>query len=169
MCRSGALNEVNTAVSDEERIAFLGTVSSDGEPWLINLKVNEHTAVFKIDTGVDITVLSEDVFQKRQFTELERAKKVLQGPGLMPITVKGKFTATIGTDRKKSTESTTQEVYVVPGLKFSLPGCPAIQALGLVSRVDTVALDLSRESQGAEGRQTILHINPMTNPAASHV
>jgi len=52
----------------------------------------------------------------------------------MPITVKGKFTATIGTDSK----STTQEVYVVPVLKFSLLECPAI---GLVSRVDTVALD----------------------------
>lgn len=62
---------------------------------------------------------------------------MLQGPGLTPITVKGKFTATIGTDSK----STTQEVYVVPGLKFSLLGRPAIQALGLVARVDTVALD----------------------------
>lgn len=137
VCRSEALNEVNTAVSDEEGIAFLGTVSLDGEPWLINLKVNEHTAVFKIDTGADVTVLSEDVFQNWEFPELERAKKVLQGPGLTPITVKGKFTATIKSDSK----STTQEVYVVPGLKFSLLGRPAIQALGLVARVDTVALD----------------------------
>ena len=32
-------------------------------------------------------------------------------------------------------------MYVVPGLKFSLLGRPAIQALGLVARVDTVALD----------------------------
>lgn len=64
VCRSGALNEVNTAESDEEETAFLGTVSSDGEPWLINLKVNGHTAVFKIDTGADVTVLSEDVFQR---------------------------------------------------------------------------------------------------------
>ena len=137
VCRSGVLNEVNTAESDEEGIAFLGTVSSDGEPWLINLNVNEHTAQFKIDTGADVTVLSEDEFQKGQFPELERTKKVLQGPGQTPITVRGKFTATIGTDSK----STTQEVYVVPGLKFSLLGRPAIQALGLVARVDTVALD----------------------------
>lgn len=137
VCRSGVLNEVNTAESDEEGIAFLGTVSSDGEPWLINLDVNEHTALFKIDTGADVTVLSEDEFQKGQFPELESAKKVLQGPGQTPITVRGKFTATIGTYSK----STTQEVYVVPGLKFSLLGRPAIQALGLVARVDTVALD----------------------------
>ena len=110
VCRSGVLNEVNTAESDEEGIAFLGTVSSEGEPWLINLNVNEHTAVFKIDTGADVTVLSEDEFKRRQFPVLESAKRVLQGPGQTPITVRGKFTATIGTDSK----NTTQEVYVVP-------------------------------------------------------
>ena len=137
VCRPGVLNEVNTAESDEEGIAFLGAVSSDGEPWLINLNVNEHTAQFKIDTGADVTVLSEDEFQKGQFPELERTKKVLQGPGQTPITVRGKFTATIGTDGI----NTTQEVYVVPDLKFSLLGRPANQALGLVARVDTVALD----------------------------
>ena len=134
---SGALNEVNTAVSDEEGIAFLGTVSSDGEPWLINLRVNKHIAVFKINTGADVTVLAEEVFQKGQFPELERSKRVLQGLGLTPVSVKAKFTATIRTDSK----STTQEEYVVPVLKFSLLGRPAIQALGLVYRVDTVLLD----------------------------
>ncbi|KAI4905796.1 hypothetical protein NFI96_024894, partial [Prochilodus magdalenae] len=71
---------------------------------------------------------------------LESTKKVLQGPGQTPITVRGKFTASIRTDNK----STTQEVYVVPELKCNLLGRPAIQALGLVARVDTVALD-SRE------------------------
>ena len=94
MCRSGALIEVYPVESDEEGIAFLGTVSSDGEPWLINLNVNEHTAVLYttlIDTGADVIVLSEDVFQKGQFPELERAKKVMQGPGQTPITVRGKL------------------------------------------------------------------------------
>ncbi|KAI4879857.1 hypothetical protein NFI96_004001 [Prochilodus magdalenae] len=135
-----ALNEANTTGSDEEEIAFLGTVSSEGEPWLITLKVNEDTAVFKIDTGADVTVLSEEIFQKGQFPQLESTKKVLQGPGRTPITVRGKFTASIRTDNK----STTQEVYVVPELKCNLLGRPAIQALGLVASVDTVALD-SRE------------------------
>lgn len=140
VCRSGAVNEVSTTGSDEEEVAFLGTVSSDGEPWLITLKVNEDTAVFKIDTGADVTVLSEEIFHKGQFPQLESTKKVLQGPGRTPITVRGKFSVSIGTENK----STTQEVYVVPDLKCNLLGRPAIQALGLVARVDAVALD-SRE------------------------
>ncbi|KAI4881647.1 hypothetical protein NFI96_006235, partial [Prochilodus magdalenae] len=140
VCRSGAPNEVNTTGSDEEEIAFLGTVSSEGEPWLITLKVNEDTAVLKIDTGADVTVLSEEIFRKGQFPQLQSTKKVLQGPGRTPITVRGKFTTSIRTDNK----STTEEVYVVPELKCNLLGRPAIQALGLVARVDTVALD-SRE------------------------
>ena len=92
---------------------------------------------FKIDTGADVTVVPADMYSSERFHKLQKSNKILFGPGQTKLYVQGKITATLS----KNGKSTTQDVYVVAGLKTPLLGRPAIKALGLVARVDTVILN----------------------------
>lgn len=63
--------------------------------------------------------------------------KILLGPGQDALQVKGLCTVKISTKSK----TTTQDIYVISGFKMALLGRPAIHALGIISRIDTVNLD----------------------------
>ena len=57
---------INTVQTEEE--AFLGTVSEGGtnRPWMIELKLNNHPILFKIDTGANVTVIPQNVYCKER-------------------------------------------------------------------------------------------------------
>ncbi len=120
-------------------IAFLGTVSTEksAASWLIKPKVNDSDVLFRVDTGADVTVVSEELFKEESFGKLQKTSKILLGPGQDSLQVKGMCTVKISTKSK----TTTQYIYVISGLKMALPGRPAIHALGIISRIDTVNLD----------------------------
>ena len=46
---------------EEEDIHFLGEIGSDKNYWSAQIGVNGRTKCFKLDTGVAVTVLSNDV------------------------------------------------------------------------------------------------------------
>ena len=95
---------INTVQTEEE--AFLGTVSEGGtnRPWMIELKLNKHPILFKIDTGADVTVIPQNVYCKERDGPLRCATRQLSGPSKTPLTVLGCFSANL--TKKESTNST---------------------------------------------------------------
>ncbi|XDV25073.1 hypothetical protein PO909_029054 [Leuciscus waleckii] len=133
----------------DSELTLESTVSSDGEPWLINLKVNEHTAVFKIDTGADVTVLSEDVFQKWEFPALglvarvdtvaldsvERVKEqfpaLFKGLGKM----EGEYKIELKADGKPFSISTPRRI-PLPLMSKVKKELTRMEEMGVISRVE---------------------------------
>ena len=113
-------------------------------PWHVDVLVGQKNVRFKMDTGADVTVVSNDAVPKTNFPS-ESCWKKLFGPGGTPIVVIGQFTADL---QFKDTVS-TQDVYVVKDLHEPLLGRPAIEALNLVQRVQAV----KTESQSASVRE----------------
>ena len=64
MCRSKSVATISANDADYE---FLGAVTSSqvdaastgGKPWVVNLQLNNHLMKFKIDSGADVTVITE--------------------------------------------------------------------------------------------------------------
>ena len=114
---------------------FLDTVSNSGEKsWLISIKVNNIDVKFKLDTGAEVTAISEETFQLLNNCTLSHPEKNLYGPSRQPLEVLGKFEGKFAYDNK----STIQPVYVVNKLKMNLLGLPAITSLNLATRIDSV-------------------------------
>lgn len=140
VCKGRAVSEIETVPDDAEyegATAYLGLVNSDNSEneWITEVKINEHSAQLKIDTGADVTVIPEAEYTAHKaFPPLQRADKVLYGAGMNRLSVKGKFTATLTGSRQNN--SSLQDVYVVSGLKSGLLGRTASVALGLVARID---------------------------------
>ena len=130
------LHEVEEDAStayEQDKYAYLGTIDEvqSSSPWYISLKIKHMDIQFKIDTGADLTVLSDDVYVKLGKFPLAKSTRKLFGPGQMELNVLGKFTETISSD----TKSVQEEIYVVKGLKHCLLGRPTIEKLGLVKRI----------------------------------
>ncbi|XP_071093535.1 uncharacterized protein [Haliotis cracherodii] len=136
----------NNECTNEKEYAFLGSISADSEssdpsrPWLVNLEVNSLLVRdFKIDTGADVTVIPYDLYVSKPFPKLQQSGKRLYGPANSSLYVVGKFRAKLKT--VYGDVVTEQDIYVARGLTRSLLGRPAIQALNLVSRIDSVVGD----------------------------
>ena len=88
---------------------------------------------FKIDTGADVGIISESTYKAlNREMSLMPASKSLTGPSCQPLNDCGQFTGTLRHG------ACTSEEFVMKTLQMSLLGHPAIEALGLVSRVNTV-------------------------------
>ena len=94
VCRSRSVNTLD--IQQEE--AFLGTVQhstgSTGK-WEETLPVNGTPIEFKIDTGADVSVISESMFKQLQGVSLQSAAIPLSGVGQQSLLVLGKFTGTL--------------------------------------------------------------------------
>ena len=89
---------------------------------------------FKLDTGAEVTTISESVFRTLPQVELRPPNRALYGPNRKPISVLEEFEGTL----LHSDQAFLQTVFVVKGLRNNLLGLPTIQALHLVSRIDKV-------------------------------
>ncbi|CAC5390627.1 unnamed protein product [Mytilus coruscus] len=97
---------------------------------------------FKIDTGADVTVISDSDLNGINSIELMKANKRLSGPGNTNLNVVGKFQCMLETKDKFS----VQDIYVVKGLSKPLLGRPAIQALGIIDKVNVSSVNASSEA-----------------------
>ena len=107
------------------------------KPWSIVLFLNGKPTKFEIDTGVEVTVISERAHQNIGSPKLHLLQKTLQGPSNQELSVKSQFTAKL----KNSDREVEQELFVVKDLHRHLLGHPAIQALDLAARVRAVRED----------------------------
>ena len=85
-------------------------------------------------TRADVSVLPESTFKQLRGVTLQQASRSLSGPSQHPLQVCGQFTATLS----HGATEVEEEMYVVQGLETALVGHPAIEAMDLISRVNTV-------------------------------
>ena len=139
MCRTKhVVREVNTEQKD-----FLGAIHVDTadidhkeKPWTAAIELNERMLTFKIDTGADVTVISQSDYNEEKDGPLSPPSKQLTGPSHEALDVRGQFSGQF----QRNTLQTTQDVYMVRGLHKPLLGRPAIEALNVVALVNGVQL-----------------------------
>ena len=139
MCRSirniGDVHHQDASYGYESDDVFLGAVGTgNDDPWLVTIQLEGKPVVFHIDTGAEVSVITETVHEEIGSPPLSSARQTLRGPSNSVLPVKGMFSATIDRDG----QLTKQDIYVAQKLHKPLLGRPAIQALGLVQRVREV-------------------------------
>lgn len=145
ICRSGkGVHDITLAHTEpsqdeeEEDFAFLNVVNLE-EPedeWLELLELNGQEAIFKLDTGAQVTAVPSSMHSVEKHGDLQPSRKVLYGPGRYKLDTKGCFTGELSIGKR----TTEQIMYVVEELTRPLLGLPAIEALGLIKRLHTVAV-----------------------------
>ena len=80
-----------------------------------------------VDTGAEVTAISDFSFRYLNGVHLHHASKVLYGPDHSHLDVLGKFSPTLAIEASRTVRTTQQDVYVVK--RLILLGLPAIQAL----------------------------------------
>ena len=85
-----------------------------------------------MDTGEEVTVISEDTYDALQRPTLDKPSRVLYGPARLPLDVLGQFRGNMTQGPSQHLEN----IYVVRNLRNNLLGLPAITALKLIQRVD---------------------------------
>lgn len=139
-CRTKSVRGVAKEEND-----FLGSISlgniKNGEEegkidWQINIKVtttkNSRIVNFRLDTGADVTVVPDRFFRKNSI--IKQMDRRLYGPGQNKIKVIGKVDAALCYREKNS----LQELYIVKDLMEPLLGGPAIKALNLLSKINSI-------------------------------
>ena len=109
--------------------------------WTTTLTIKEKKVNFKLDTGAEVTAISEQAYQSLTGIELQKASKVLYGPSHQALDVIGEFTEKITHQRR----SVLQTIFVVRDLKTNLLGFPAITSLHLLCRVDAAHTEVPEE------------------------
>ena len=129
----------------DEACYFLGAVEDNESQtkWSMDLSLGNTQMRLKIDTGANVTVIPEPLYLQTGLNNLEKSSRQLFGPGQSERSVKGVIKGNLKTGNGKEIES-TQEIYVVENLKEPLLGRPAINALNLVQKVDTIHSDDNR-------------------------
>ena len=87
------------------------TISSGTDSWTVDVLLNDCQIEFQIDTGADVSIISEEQYQKLKVPELKPSNKSLVGPSqdkLQLLTYKNSIIK--------------QDVYVVKGLRKPLIG-----------------------------------------------
>ena len=139
LCYSKEVLEIdNSDDSDHESFdvesAFLGAVDTSTleSQWTIKIHVNGKQVLFKVDTGAEVTAITEQTYLQLGKPPLAAPKKALYGPSSQSLEVRGQMLAKLVHNDLK----VEQPLYVVKGLKRDLLGLPAIVALKVAARID---------------------------------
>ena len=98
---------------DHYDMAFLNVIGTDqATTWNCTVLVNGHEVPFKVDTGAEITVISEDLWTSLGMSELKTPTKKLHGPDSKPLKVRGELHATLQYRGRQC----TQPIFVVKHL-----------------------------------------------------
>ena len=154
-CQSNTIAELTAQVNQTEvsyqETAYLDTIEvTDRNMWEVKIDVEDKSVRFKVDTGAEVTVLSDSTWKSLKLsTPLRKARISLCGPDQSSLMVIGEATLCLSYQGKSSNQnqgkSSNQNVFIVKNLKNNLLGLPAIRALQLFSNV--CAVDKSIISQ----------------------
>lgn len=145
VCRSARVNEVTTVGQEAEHSGrhFLGEIKtkytyiadSNNTPWTVKLIIRDTPVTFKIDTGADTSVISDDTYHKlKHLPQLESDDMDFDSPG-GKLDGLGQFTALT----KYKGQQYKFTVHVVKTASCSnLLGRAVAAAMGLVKRVDEI-------------------------------
>ena len=123
---------------------FLGTLGNEGtSTWTVDVVSHGKLLRFKIDTGAEVTAISESTYESLGKTQLLRkCAKTLYGPSAEPLHVLG----VLQMELKYSGRVCHQPVYVIKGLKGNLLGflqsspcnyCPELIILTTIAQTST--------------------------------
>ena len=98
---------------------------------MVELLLNGSPVSFKVDIGADVTVVPEKTFKSIKGSELRPTETA---PNRQRIPSLGQATMVL----QKGDKEIKEEVFVVPQADQALLGKPAIEALGLLHRIDVV-------------------------------
>ena len=121
---------------DDEN-GFLGAVTSETpqqNPWAVTIQLNSVPIEFHIDTGAEVTVITEALYHKVGSPSLTVSDQTLKGANNQSLCVKGMF---VGHFYYCDTY-TDQHCYVIRDLAKPLLGRPAIEKLNLLARVRAI-------------------------------
>ena len=91
---------------------------------------------FKMDTGAEVTTISDQLNKSvPSHLILQPANRAILGPARQKLNALGQFQGTLTADSKSS----EQTMYLIKGLTNYLLGLPAINALHLLQRMESVA------------------------------
>ena len=137
-----------------EGAVYLGTIEGERQPsWLVNFCVGPSELTFKLDTGAEVTAISESAFMKLKGVYYEAPAKKLYGPCHEPLSVVSQFM----TELKHKGRRSKQIVFIVKGLKDNLLGLPVIRALKLIVRVNAVSGSRDEKTTIMEAYSTLFH------------
>ena len=129
-------------VTDYYDVAYLNPVSSGQTTmWNCTVQLNDHEVPFKVDTGAEVTVISEDQWKSLGMSEVKPPSKTLHGPDNKPLDVRGELHTTLSYRGRQC----SQQVFIVKHLQHNLLGLPAIQALNILAQVQAVSTPIPEQ------------------------
>ena len=121
-------------------MTYLSAIVSENDScWTVNIEINGQHMTFKLDTGAEVTAITESTLAKLGNVKLSPVTKSLCGPDRKPLEVTGRVKATLCSNSHKC----DHEVYVIKELKNNLLGLPAIKELQLLKQIDHIGLNHS--------------------------
>ena len=116
---------------------YLSAVNRDNEKqWIVKVLVEKGPVTFKVDTGAEVTAISDTTFHliKKLVPQLKKSNQTLQGPNHSPLDVVGETTLKLICEGKLS----LQRVFVIRNLQHNLLGLPAIKALEIIRGISAI-------------------------------
>ena len=137
VCRN-TFKRVQEVESESDEVYFLDAVvkevQDDNNPWTVNLKIKDTPVKFKIDTGADISIMSDKVFRNlMRKPQLTKCNHKLSSPGGR-LPVKGQFYAKTAYKGKEY----KFKVVVVNNRVNTLLSRSVAEKMGLVARIEEV-------------------------------
>ncbi|XP_054267309.1 uncharacterized protein K02A2.6-like [Macrosteles quadrilineatus] len=116
---------------------FIGCVyysKTKNDPWTINVRLNEDTVKFKIDTGADVTVIPSNIKLSKKIA-VQPTQRTLSAAGGSPLSVLGTITAKLS----YKGQSCMEKMYVADKCTTPLLGKPAIEKLKIIPVIREVS------------------------------
>ncbi len=130
-CKSKTMAEVEVSTDEEE--IFLGAVTSKKDnTWTVTVQLQQKDIQFKMDTGAEVTVISDKVYNSLPEVQLSKPTKTLYGPARQKLDVMGQFTGIL----THGNHTHSENIFVVRDLQTNLLGLPSITSLQLIQRID---------------------------------
>ena len=135
-CFSNVAEATEDSSTELGDTSFLDAVSDErsSTSWNESLLVNGQSVIFKVDTGAEVSVITEETMNRLTRLEQRSTTKRLITANKTPLDVKCEFTACL----TYSNRSVEQTLYVVKGIQNNLLGLPAIKALKMLAKVETI-------------------------------
>lgn len=135
VCKSAKVSNIEKDTGENSDL-FLGAVTEtkSSQPWTVKISVNDKEIEFCLDTGAEVTAISERTHRLIGSPKLRPLDRELKGPNDHRLRSAGRFEGVL----KSKNRTVKQEVYVVNNLHRPLLGRPAIEQLHILARINTV-------------------------------